>query len=230
MSAPAISAPAVRAPRAVGLLFGIALAVAITLTGPLLLFNPWFTSMLQARHDVAAAFDTPQGEIDRVTGAILGDLYVNGAFDASIEGDAPLLDERERSHMGDVSRLVRLSAGITVAALVIAVVTGAWLRHERRRQGRVMLIAAGAVGTAALVLAGVFVVAFQPAFLAFHAIFFPAGTYLFTEGSNLILLFPQGFWFDASIAAGGAIVIAALVVTVIGFVRWRDGPSHSPQA
>lgn len=210
-----------RAPGAVGPFFGIALAVVITLAGPLVLFNPWFTSALQARHEVAAAFNVPPAEIDRVTGQILGDIYLNGAFDAALEDGAPLLDERERSHMGDVSRLVQLLAGVTIVALVLAVVMGTWLRHERRRQGRVMLIAAGAIGSVAVLLAGIFAVAFEPAFLAFHAIFFPAGTYLFSEGSNLIVLFPNGFWFDASLAAGAAIVVTALVVTAIGFTRWR---------
>ena len=219
-----------RAPAAVGLLFGIALAVAVTLTGPLLLFNPWFTSALQARHEVAAEFATSPAEIDRVTGEILGDLYANGPFDAALTQGEPLLDERERSHMGDVSRLVQLLAGITVVALLVVAVMGAWLRHERRRQGRIMLIAAGVVGLVAVLLAGIFAVAFEPAFLAFHAIFFPPGTYLFSQGSNLIVLFPQGFWFDASIVAGVAIVVTALIVTAIGFARWRAGSRPSAES
>ena len=213
-----------------GILFGSALAIAITLGGPLLLFNPWFTLALQARHDVAAAFDTSQAQIDRVTGEVLGDLYLNGEFDASLTPGEPLLDERERSHMGDVSRLVQLAAGITAVALVVAVVSGAWLSRERRRQGRIMLTAAGVIGAIAVLLAGIFTVAFEAAFLAFHTIFFPAGTYLFSEGSQLIVLFPQGFWFDASIAAGGAIVATALVVAAIGFARWRGGSQPSAEA
>ena len=199
------------------------MGVAVTLAGPLLLFNPWFTAALQARHDVEDAFQVSQAEIDRVSGEILVDLYVGGDFDASLTPGQPLLDERERSHMGDVSSLVRLLAGTTVVALIVAVATGAWLRHERRRQGRIMFTAAGLVGAIALLLAGIFAVAFEPAFLAFHAIFFPPGTYLFSEGSQLIVLFPEGFWFDASLAAGSAIVLAALVVTLIGFARWRGG-------
>jgi len=214
----------------VGILFGSALAIAITLGGPLLLFNPWFTSALQARHEVAAAFDTSQAQIDRVTGEVLGDLYLNGEFDASLTPAEPLLDERERSHMGDVSRLVQLAAGITAVALVIAVVSGAWLSRERRRQGRIMLTAAGVIGAIAVLLAGIFTVAFEAAFLAFHAIFFPPGTYLFSEGSQLIVLFPQGFWFDASLAAGGAIVATALVVAAVGFALWRGDSQPSAEA
>ena len=132
-----------------------------------------------------------------------------------------MLDDEERSHMTDVSRLVRLLAGITIVALILAAVTGAWLRHEPRRQGRLMLIAAAAIGSVALLLAGIFAVAFEPAFLAFHELFFPPGTYLFAEGSTLITLFPEPFWFDAALAAGAAIIAVAVAVTVIGLRRWR---------
>lgn len=218
-----------RAPAAIGFLFGLALGIVITLAGPLLLFNPWFTSALQERHEVAAAFEVPKAEIDRVTGEILGDLYFNGSFDASLSAGEPLLDARERSHMGDVSRLVQLLAGVTMAALVVAAVTGTLLRNDRRRQGRIMLTAAAVVGIIAILLAGIFAVAFEPAFLAFHAVFFPAGTYLFSQGSQLIVLFPEPFWFDATLAAGAVIVATALLVTVIGFARWRGGQTTPRQ-
>lgn len=219
-----------RAPWAVGLLFGISLAIVITLIGPLVLFNPWFTSALQVRHDVATALDTTQPEVERVTSSYLRDIYLDGGFDASLDGTAPLLDASERSHMTDVSRLVRLLAGIGILALILAVVTGTWLRHEPRRQGRVMLIAAGTIGAVALLLAGIFAVAFEPAFLAFHELFFPPGTYLFEEGSKLITLFPEPFWFDAALAAGAAIIVVALVVSVIGLRRWRGGQATMPAA
>jgi len=210
--------------------FGLALALAVTLTGPLLLFNPWFTSALQARHGVAATLGTTQAEIDRVSGEILGDLYVTGPFDAALNPGEPLLDERERSHMGDVSRLVQLLAGIAVVALVVAVLTGAWLGREPQRRGMIMLVAAGTVGVVAILLAGTFAVAFEPAFLVFHELFFPPGTYLFAVGSNLILLFPEGFWFDAALAAGATIILSALVVSVIVLRRWRGDPRTGTRA
>ena len=132
--------------------------------------------------------------------------------------------------MGDVSGLVRLLAGITATALVLAIATGAWLRHERRRQSRIMFTAAGTVGGLAIIIAGIFAVAFEPAFLAFHAVFFPPGTYLFSEGSQLIVLFPEGFWFEATLVAGTTIVLTAPVVSVIGFARWRDGSDDARPA
>ena len=210
-----------RAPWAAGLLFGVSLAVVVTLAGPLLLFNPWFTSALQTRHGVAGALSTTTPEIDRVTGEILADLYLDGDFDAALSGDQPLLNERERSHMHDVAVLVRILLGVLIMALVIGGIALAWLRREPGRIGRIMLVVGGVIGGVAIILAGVFAVAFEPAFLVFHELFFPPGTYLFEPGSKLITLFPEGFWFDAALAAGAAIVIAALIVTLIGFRLWR---------
>lgn len=213
-----------RAPWAAGLLFGLSLAIVVTLAGPLLLFNPWFTSALQGRHRVADALSTTAPEVDRVTGEILGDLYVDGPFDAALDGDEHLLNERERSHMHDVAVLVRILVGVLIMALVLGGVALAWLRREPRRIGRIMFIVGGVIGSVSILLAGVFAVAFEPAFLAFHELFFPPGTYLFEPGSKLIALFPEGFWFDAALAAGATIVIAAVIVTLAGFRLWRRGP------
>lgn len=158
-----------------------------------------------------------------MTGEILVDLYLDGPFDAALEPGVPLLDAEERSHMHDVSVLVRILGAVTVLAAVIAFATGLMLRAERARRGRIMLIAGGVIGTVAILLAGTFAVAFEAAFLAFHQLFFPPGTYLFPEGSSLIGLFPEAFWFDAALAAGVAIVVSAVVVSLIGLNRWRGG-------
>lgn len=218
-----------RAPAGVGIAFGLSLAVLVVLVGPLLLFNPWTTSALQQRHEVADALGVSGDQVDRATGAILADLVTDGSFAVEIDGEL-LLNERERSHMHDVAVLVRTLAAVAILAAVLAAVTGAWLRRERHRLGRVMVVAAGTVGTLGLLLAGIFAVAFEPAFLAFHELFFPPGTYLFESGSRLITLFPQGLWFDAAILAGIAVVLSALVVTLIGLRLWRGGQTTSTSA
>jgi integral membrane protein (TIGR01906 family) len=158
-----------------------------------------------------------------VTAELLVDIYAGGAFDAALDAGEPLLNERERSHMGDVSNLVRLLAGLLLTALAVAVVAGWRLRAEPQRQGMIMMSTAGALCATAVVIGLAFAVAFDATFLAFHAVFFPPGTYLFEPGSNLITLFPGGFWFDASLLAGAAVLLAAIVVAVIGSLRWRAG-------
>ena len=213
-----------RAPWFVAVALGLSLAVVILLAGPLVLFNPAFTSLLQEQHGVAQAFGVPQEEVERVTSEILVDLFTDGDFDAAFASEPDLLNERERSHMHDVARLVRLLAISVVVAAIVAVLSAARMRREPRRVGAVMLRTAGVIGAAALALALTFAVAFEPAFLAFHAVFFPPGTFLFEPGSNLITLFPEGFWFDASLAAGATIFLSALIVALIGYRLWRGSP------
>lgn len=212
------------APWLVSLLFGASIGLLILLAGPLLLFNPWFVSTLQARHDVAEAFDTSQAEIDRVTGQVLADLFTGGDFEVALD-ERPLLDDAERSHMADVSRLVRILVVASVAAAIVAALCGTLLRGQPRRMAAVLLVTASAIGGAGLVLGLVFAVAFEPAFLAFHAVFFPPGTYLFAPGSNLVTLFPEGFWFDSALIAGSTVVLSAVVVLAIGLAGRRRPPT-----
>lgn len=216
-----------RAPGPIGVVFGLALAVLIVLVGPLLLFNPAFTSALQVRHGVADAFGTSQAEVDRVTREMLADLYFDGSFEAAFDGQAPLLDARERSHMRDVGALVRTLLLVAVVAAIVAAATRWRLRREPRRRGRIMVGAASAIGVAALLVAITFAVAFEAAFLAFHAIFFPPGSFLFEPGSSLITLFPEPFWFDASLVAGATIVLAALLVGFLGLRLLRARADHA---
>ena len=213
-----------RAPWYVAGVLGVSLAAVILLAGPLLLFNPLFVSALQQRHEVAAAFSVQQSEVDRVTTEILVDLVTDGDFDAAFAGEAALLDERERSHMHDVARLVRILGIVVLVSAVLAVLCARRMRGEPRRVGAVMLRTAAVIGAAALALALTFAIAFEPAFLAFHALFFPPDSYLFGPGSNLITLFPEGFWFDASLAAGASILISAALCAWAGYRLTRAGP------
>lgn len=181
------------------------------LSGPLLLFDPWLVSAEQARHGVAASLGTDQANVDRVTRAMLGDLFTNGDFLANVDNGPPILDAPERSHMRDVGGLVRVLAILEVAALIVLVVTWRLLRRERPRRGRALLRAAAGVGVAAVVLGAFFAVSFDAAFAAFHALFFKAGTWQFGPDSNLIRLFPEPFWFEVSLLAGASILVSALV-------------------
>jgi integral membrane protein (TIGR01906 family) len=195
----------------------LASALAIVLTGPLLLFNPWLVSAEQARHAVAASLGTDQASVDRVTVGMLRDLFVDGDFAQSLDGDLPILDPSERSHMADVGRLVRILVGLEAVAIAVLLVSGWLLRKERARRGRLLLGAALAVGALALVLGLFFAVAFETAFAAFHALFFRQGTWQFGPDSNLIRLFPEPFWFETSLLAGLSIVLsAALAAWVAG--------------
>ena len=200
------------------MLLAISASLLIALLGPLLLFNPWFVSFEQSRNDVPARLHTSQQQVDRVTAQVVSDIWTGGDFAVSLNGSSPLLTANERSHMRDVGGLVRLLGTLSGVAALVLLLSVLTLRRERRRVGRLLLVAAGIVGGAALLLGVVMVVAFDPAFLAFHELFFPQGNFLFGPDSNLLRLFPEPFWFEASLAAGLSILLAALVASLVG---WR---------
>jgi uncharacterized membrane protein len=98
---------------------------------------------------------------------------------------------------------------------VVIFLAGRRLRGERFRRGRLMLLAAGALGALAIGLGVFFAVAFDVAFAAFHAVFFDAGSWQFGPDSNLLRFFPQPFWFEMALVAGATIVLGALVVALL---------------
>jgi integral membrane protein (TIGR01906 family) len=204
----------------------LASALAIVLTGPLLLFNPWLVSAEQARHAVAASLGTDQASVDRVTVGMLRDLFVDGDFAQSLDGDLPILDPSERSHMADVGSLVRILVGLEAVAIAVLLVSGWLLRKERARRGRLLLGAALAVGALALVLGLFFAVAFETAFAAFHALFFRQGTWQFGPDSNLIRLFPEPFWFETSLLAGLSIVLSAALAAWVARRAMRSASAE----
>jgi integral membrane protein (TIGR01906 family) len=195
------------------------------LTGPLLLFNPWLVSAEQSRHSVPASLGTDQANVDRVTVAMLRDLFVNGDFTASLDGSAPILDASERSHMRDVGSLVRALVGLEAAAIVVLLLTAWLLRSERARRDRLLLRGAAVVGLVALVLGIFFALDFDVAFASFHALFFQAGTWEFGPDSNLIRLFPEAFWFETSLLAGLSILVSALLAAWLARRAMRAGPA-----
>lgn len=179
----------------------------------------------QALHGVPAAFGTDQARVDAVTAPMLADLFRNGDFDESLDGSAPILTDPERSHMRDVGGLVRTLVGIEAAAVVVFIL-GWWrLRRERPWRGRLLLIGAALVGGASIALAAFFALSFDTAFAAFHALFFATGTWQFSADSNLIRLFPEPFWFDASLLAGGSIVAGALLAALVARRDLRRSPA-----
>ena len=165
---------------------------------------------------MAASLGTDQASVDRVTAAMLADLFTGGDFSVNLDGTAPLLGPSERSHMSDVGGLVRTLALVEAAALVTLLVTWRRLRAERPRRGRLLMRAASGIGLLAIILGAFFAVSFDAAFAAFHSLFFKPGTWQFGPDSNLIRVFPEPFWFETSLLAGVAIVASAALAVYLG--------------
>lgn len=200
---------------------GIAGAIVVVALAILPFLTPAWVGFEQGRTNAAGLTGYAEPDLRAATNAILHDLVI-GPPDFAVEVDgAPVLEERERSHMRDVRGVF---AGFALLALVSAVVVvggvvGARrLGHAERAWGairtgmRVLIVA--------IVVAGVIATfAFDAAFEVFHRLFFPGGSYTFDPRTDrLVQLFPFDFWSETTIVLGVAIVVLALVV---GFAAAR---------
>ena len=144
-----------------------------------------------------------------------------------------IFSPREVQHMRDVRRLVRLVyavATLTGVYLLLATGLGIVLRHGFPR-GIARLCLWGGTLTLALVLAiGLFaLVGFDTLFLKFHQFSFTNDLWQLDPRTDyLVIMFPQDFWFDATIrVAAMAVTGAAVLITPFGgyllYQNWTAG-------
>jgi integral membrane protein (TIGR01906 family) len=211
-----------RTPPRVAWLFALWVGVLTLFTGPLVLINPPFIGLLQGRHDVSDKMRVPQDELDRINGEIVWDIFSGGDFDVTFDSGQPVLDVDERSHMADVSRLVRLLVLLEVVAIGFAAWGGRLLRTDARRAGRMLMIGAGSVGVAVVVIGLFAALAWESAFTLFHQVAFPGGNWSFPPDSTMIQLYPPEFWFDAAMIAAALVLATAAVLSYGGWRRYRE--------
>ncbi|MFC1878733.1 TIGR01906 family membrane protein [Chloroflexota bacterium] len=147
------------------------------------------------------------------------DYLVNSADisylgDLKFENGEPIYNQRELGHMIDVKAAMRAALLAWYASLVILLALGIWAwrgawwqeyRTGLRRGGWMTAIGIGLIVFFVLVSFGVF-------FVAFHNVFFDAGTWIFKYSDTLIRLFPERFWQDIFIYVGVLSVVIGLVL------------------
>ena len=130
-------------------------------------------------------------------------------------GEAPLYNTRELNHMQDVQKVYQAAGWVWQISLNLILIVSfalAWRPDTRpalatalKRGGLLTVGLVGAVGLLALV-------AWQVWFVAFHEIFFAAGTWTFNLSDTLIRLFPEKFWFDAALTLTALSWISGLLL------------------
>ncbi len=192
-------------------LIGLAAAVVIVTVAIVPFLTPMWVSFEQDRAQATAWTRYTTAELRSASDAILTDLVVGGDFAVEVGGQ-PVLNQRERAHMGDVRTVFR---GLWVLAALSLVVLGAAAvrRSDRPRSWRA--VRRGALGlTAGIAVVGaVGLVAFDWLFEAFHEAFFPPDSYLFNPLTDrLVQLFPFQFWDETAMAVGAVIIGLSLLV------------------
>ena len=131
-----------------------------------------------------------------------------------------LFNEREVAHMRDVKRLIWgvYGAGAVSAAYLLGFVAAGYLTHRRSFTGalaRHLLWGGGAtLGLVAAIGLGA-LMGFESLFRSFHELSFANDLWMLDPRTDyLVMMFPQGFWFDATLFVALAIVVETIVLCV----------------
>jgi integral membrane protein (TIGR01906 family) len=158
-------------------------------------------------------------DVQEATDETVRQLLFGADFTFMIHG-ANFFDDREASHMQDVRRVFGGLAAVVLGSAVVLLVAAVASRKADRRVHLWRALGRGARSLAVgMVAIGVVsIVAFDQAFLIFHELLFPAGSFSFDPATeHLVQLFPDQFWSDTALALG----VFALVLSIA--VAWISG-------
>lgn len=135
-----------------------------------------------------------------------------------------MYNTRELHHMRDVKTVTQYAYLSAVIGGILAVLIIACFWRSNRSALRYALLN-GSRLTIGIILAIVIiaVTSWETFFTTFHQLFFAGGTWQFEYSDTLIRLFPEQFWFDASLIIGGGTLLVALITM---FLTLRQ-PKHS---
>jgi len=140
----------------------------------------------------------------------------------------PLFSLDEESHLGDVRGVfdAARAAAIIAGALAVILLVAAALRGGAVL-ARVVRDASGLAAIAVTVIGVIAAIAFEPAFLAFHYVFFPQGNFLFDPASsNLLALYPEAYWYAVTLRIGIAFVAAVATIALVSTLAFRSRPAR----
>ena len=194
-----------------------------------------------SQYDADLVTGIERSELDRAASEIIGYFRDDDADALDIRvadgGEiAPLFNQREVLHMRDVRDLMRATfrlheiAFVYIVGYVAAVFLWSGERPLRRLAQQAMISGGATVALLAGAAIGV-LVGFDRLFTQFHLLSFSNDLWKLSPArDHLIQMFPQGFWFDVTLAVGVATIVQGLAILGVGwaYVRWRDERGGPP--
>ena len=213
--------------RVGAILIGVAAAVLIVTVAIVPFLTPGWVAFGQGRAQAQAWTGFSTGELAIATDSIIRDLVLGGDFAVEVNGQ-PVLNERERAHMGDVRTVFRglwMLAAVSVVGLVVAT-----RRPDRSATWRAVRRGALGLTVGVIALGAIAMVAFDQLFEVFHEVFFPAGSFTFDPRTDrLVQLFPFQFWDETTMVVGAVVIALALTVAIVaGRSARRAAASRAP--
>jgi integral membrane protein (TIGR01906 family) len=130
-----------------------------------------------------------------------------------------LFNHDEILHFKDVKGLFRLDycllLGTFTYCLIYALASVFWRQGKHRQRLARSMVTGSALTLGLMLLLGIGIMLdFDSLFYSFHLISF--SNEFWSAAGNMLLLFPQGFWFDAVIYCAIFTAVVALVLGIIG--------------
>ena len=188
------------------------------------------------KYDVSQTTGLAESELEKAASGLIS--YFNSDEEyitlTVIKGDKPfeLFSQREVAHLKDVKGLIWLDYWVLLGTLIyVLAYAGVSLLWRRRRYWRRLVW--GVIGGSGLTLIVMLALGlgtlfnFEQLFLQFHLISFTNELWkLDPTRDYLIMLFPQGFWYDAAIfcgvvTTGMAIILGGVTGSVYYFNKMR---------
>ena len=152
--------------------------------------------------------------------------------------DISVYNQRDIDHLKDVKGLIQLVYRLQFVALAYIAVYlgfnflllgGAFWRQLARR----IIWGSGTTIAILAVLGLIALVDFDQLFLMFHLVSFRNDLWQLYPGDKLLGMFPEGFFNDAALFIGGAIILEAIIIGVAawGLLRWKGKakPESTPE-
>lgn len=164
------------------------------------------------KYDVSAATGLEDIELRDFAGRMIN--YFNSDDELF---DTELFNERELTHLKDVKGLIRLSYYLQLAsAIYITLYIAVNFVVKRRSFWRdfIQRLVWGCGTTVALLaLFGFWAVTdFDSLFLLFHLVGFSNDLWQLNAGDTMLLMFPQGFFYDAALFVAAATIVEAIII------------------
>jgi integral membrane protein (TIGR01906 family) len=206
-------------------LFVLCLPVMLLTASIAVAFNSsWLYRYGFDKYGVSATTGLDESELEKTASGLIsyfnsGKEYINITV---IKGGEPftLFNEREAEHLRDVKGLVRLDyllLGITLIYILGYASARIFWRKEKRALSLAIVYGSGLTLFLILALGVAALMDFNRFFLQFHLLSFANDLWMLDPSTDyLIMLFPQGFWFDATIFCALITLIAALALGTAG--------------
>jgi integral membrane protein (TIGR01906 family) len=179
------------------------------------------------KYNISEATGLEKAELEKVAGGLIeyfnsGDEYISLTV---VKDGEPLelFNQREVAHLKDVKALVQLNLRLLVGtAAYVGIYAGIslfWRRKRYRRQLAWSAVIGSSIALGMIIAlgAGSVLLDFSQLFTRFHFLAFTNDLWMLNPATDyLIMLFPEGFWYDSAVLMGQITAAAAGTLCGIG--------------